>query len=111
MANNHRARLDKLEPRVWINHPPRPVFDWALLQEAEGEIIEQASDILDRAEAEYVRNGGEVPTVWTRAYRRELFRSMSDEDLEMLERAVEILDRIQVGDGFEPLSPIPRTSS
>jgi hypothetical protein len=96
MAGNHKSRLEKLELRIDIECPPAPVYDFNRLEPGEGEIISQGADILERAERDYIDSGGIVPAISTRAYRSEFLKSLCDEELELLEQAATILERIQV---------------
>jgi hypothetical protein len=111
MTTSHKARLGKLEQRAWIERPPAPIHDWELLQEGELEILEQASDIVDRAEAQYVQGGGTARKTKTKAYMKKLLAYVSDEDLLVMEQAAHVMERIQIHGGNAPLSTVPRTGS
>jgi hypothetical protein len=94
--SNHKARLGRLELRATIVYPPAPVLDLDRLGDEDGEILEQAGLILARAEQELLADGGTVPDPLTRAYFRAVGPYVSDEDLELLEQAATIQERIRV---------------
>ena len=98
MTNNHKSRIDKLELRVKIDHPPALVLDFDQLQDGELEVLEHASEILARAEWALEQDGGTLPEDRTKAYMAAVFPFISDEDLEILERAATIQERIQIHD-------------
>ena len=105
MTNNHKWRLGKLELRASIEIPGELVFDWEQLRPDEPEILDQAGSLLERSEREYLENGGIVPVPASKAYRMALLRSMSDEELELMEQAATIMERIEVVDNPPPHSP------
>jgi hypothetical protein len=94
MTGSHESRLEKLELQTEIDVSP-PVYDWDSLEPGELEVIEHASEIDERAELEFINAGGVPPGISTRAYRIALLRTMSDDELAILEQAATILERIQ----------------